>query len=90
MALLFDRCFILLIQICDAVAVAWLLNATLIIPIFHLNSVWRDSRLYNHHFLFIIHILTEFRFEINFDYHSLCIEGKIFQSCYFIIVTNLA
>ncbi|PPR88245.1 hypothetical protein GOBAR_AA32443 [Gossypium barbadense] len=30
--------------ICDAVAVAWLLNATLVIPIFHLNSVWRDSR----------------------------------------------
>ncbi|KAG8499487.1 hypothetical protein CXB51_005946 [Gossypium anomalum] len=48
------------LSICDAVAVAWLLNATLVIPIFHLNSVWRDSRLYNHHFLFIIHILTEF------------------------------
>lgn len=31
-------------QICDAVAVAGLLNATLVIPIFHLNSVWRDSR----------------------------------------------
>ncbi|KVH98753.1 GDP-fucose protein O-fucosyltransferase [Cynara cardunculus var. scolymus] len=30
-------------QICDAVAVAGLLNATLVIPIFHLNSVWRDS-----------------------------------------------
>ncbi|CAA3029829.1 O-fucosyltransferase 9 [Olea europaea subsp. europaea] len=29
--------------ICDAVAVAGLLNATLVIPIFHLNSVWRDS-----------------------------------------------
>lgn len=25
-------------------AVAGLLNATLVIPIFHLNSVWRDSR----------------------------------------------
>jgi len=24
--------------------VAGLLNATLVIPIFHLNSVWRDSR----------------------------------------------
>lgn len=34
-----------LMQICDAVAVAGLLNATLVIPIFHLNSVWRDSRL---------------------------------------------
>ncbi|XP_039010155.1 O-fucosyltransferase 9-like isoform X2 [Hibiscus syriacus] len=32
------------LSICDAVAVAWLLNATLVIPIFHLNSVWRDSR----------------------------------------------
>ncbi|MCD7450180.1 O-fucosyltransferase 9 [Datura stramonium] len=30
-------------RICDAVAVAGLLNATLVIPIFHLNSVWRDS-----------------------------------------------
>ncbi|KAK3036005.1 hypothetical protein RJ639_031178 [Escallonia herrerae] len=29
--------------VCDAVAVAGLLNATLVIPIFHLNSVWRDS-----------------------------------------------
>uniref|UniRef100_A0A453K7C4 O-fucosyltransferase family protein n=1 Tax=Aegilops tauschii subsp. strangulata TaxID=200361 RepID=A0A453K7C4_AEGTS len=31
-----------LIEICDAVAVASLLNATLVIPIFHLNNVWRD------------------------------------------------
>ncbi|XP_051139388.1 O-fucosyltransferase 9 [Andrographis paniculata] len=31
------------ISICDAVAVAGLLNATLVIPIFHLNSVWKDS-----------------------------------------------
>ncbi|RZC73500.1 hypothetical protein C5167_048981 [Papaver somniferum] len=31
------------ISICDAVAVAALLNATLVIPMFHLNSVWRDS-----------------------------------------------
>ncbi|KAI4295022.1 hypothetical protein MLD38_040712 [Melastoma candidum] len=31
------------LSICDVVAVAGLLNATLIIPIFHLNSVWRDS-----------------------------------------------
>ncbi|VAH93962.1 unnamed protein product [Triticum turgidum subsp. durum] len=31
------------IQICDAVAVASLLNATLVSPAFHLNSVWRDS-----------------------------------------------
>ncbi|KAF9608491.1 hypothetical protein IFM89_009857 [Coptis chinensis] len=31
------------ISICDAVAVARLLNATLVIPMFHLNSVWRDS-----------------------------------------------
>ncbi|KAK3033629.1 hypothetical protein RJ639_033754 [Escallonia herrerae] len=31
------------LSICDAVAVAGLLNATLVIPNFHLNSVWRDS-----------------------------------------------
>ncbi|XP_058091222.1 O-fucosyltransferase 9 isoform X2 [Magnolia sinica] len=31
------------ISICDVVAVAKLLNATLVVPIFHLNSVWRDS-----------------------------------------------
>ncbi|KAL4183290.1 hypothetical protein AMTRI_Chr11g97450 [Amborella trichopoda] len=31
------------ISICNAVAVAGLLNATLVIPKFHLNSVWRDS-----------------------------------------------
>ncbi|KAG5544443.1 hypothetical protein RHGRI_017014 [Rhododendron griersonianum] len=31
------------LSISDAVAVAGLLNATLVIPIFHLNSVWRDS-----------------------------------------------
>ncbi|CAI0556780.1 unnamed protein product [Linum tenue] len=31
------------LSICDAVAVAGFLNATLVIPIFHLNSVWRDS-----------------------------------------------
>lgn len=33
-----------LLQICNAVAVAKLLNATLIIPHFHLNSVWKDPR----------------------------------------------
>ncbi|KAG6592389.1 O-fucosyltransferase 9 [Cucurbita moschata] len=31
------------LSICDAVAVAGLLNASLVIPMFHLNSVWRDS-----------------------------------------------
>ncbi|XP_078435213.1 O-fucosyltransferase family protein [Wolffia australiana] len=31
------------LSICDAVAVAGLLNATLVSPMFHLNSVWRDS-----------------------------------------------
>lgn len=31
------------LSICDAVAVAGILNATLVIPTFHLNSVWRDS-----------------------------------------------
>ena len=34
----------LFFQICNAVAVAKLLNATLIIPHFHLNSVWKDPR----------------------------------------------
>ncbi|XP_008669806.1 O-fucosyltransferase 9 isoform X2 [Zea mays] len=29
--------------ICDAIAVAKILNATLVTPAFHLNSVWRDS-----------------------------------------------
>ncbi|KAF8711134.1 hypothetical protein HU200_029142 [Digitaria exilis] len=32
-----------LIQICDAIAVARILNATLVTPAFHLNSIWRDS-----------------------------------------------
>ncbi|OQU82997.1 hypothetical protein SORBI_3005G060100 [Sorghum bicolor] len=32
------------ISICDAIAVAKILNATLVTPAFHLNSVWRDSR----------------------------------------------
>ncbi|EEF28803.1 O-fucosyltransferase 9 [Ricinus communis] len=31
------------LSICDAVAVAGLLNATLVIPIFHLNSIWQDK-----------------------------------------------
>ncbi|XP_042474394.1 O-fucosyltransferase 9-like [Zingiber officinale] len=31
------------LSISDAVAVAGLLNATLVIPMFHFNSVWRDS-----------------------------------------------
>ncbi|XP_042481890.1 O-fucosyltransferase 9-like isoform X2 [Macadamia integrifolia] len=31
------------LSICDAVAVAGLLNATLVTPMFHLNSVWQDS-----------------------------------------------
>ncbi|KAE9611226.1 hypothetical protein Lal_00012027 [Lupinus albus] len=38
------------LSICDAVAVAGLLNATLVIPIFHLNSVWRDSSKFGHIF----------------------------------------
>ncbi|ONM19563.1 O-fucosyltransferase family protein [Zea mays] len=33
------------ISICDAIAVAKILNATLVTPAFHLNSVWRDSRM---------------------------------------------
>lgn len=33
-------------SICNAVAVAGLLNATLVIPRFHLNSVWQDPSLF--------------------------------------------
>lgn len=33
-------------QICNGVAVARLLNATLVLPTFLFNSVWRDSRCY--------------------------------------------
>jgi hypothetical protein len=46
---------LLAVQICDAVAVAGLLNATLVIPMFHLNSVWRDSR-----YLFMLCLLLKF------------------------------
>lgn len=33
------------LQICNAVAVAGYLNATLVIPNFHYHSIWRDPRL---------------------------------------------
>lgn len=36
---------LLCIQICNAVAVAGFLNATLVIPHFHFHSIWRDPRL---------------------------------------------
>lgn len=47
------------ISICDAVAVAGLLNATLVIPMFHFNSVWRDSSKFEYIFdeEFFIHSL---------------------------------
>lgn len=32
------------LQICNAVAVAKLMNATLIVPHFHFNTVWKDPR----------------------------------------------
>lgn len=32
------------LQVCNAVAVARMLNATLVLPRFSFNSVWRDSR----------------------------------------------
>ncbi|XP_057838853.1 protein ESMERALDA 1 isoform X2 [Cryptomeria japonica] len=32
------------VSICNAVAVAYLLNATLVIPNFHFNSIWKDPR----------------------------------------------
>jgi len=34
----------LIITICDVVAVAKILNATLVIPHFEVNHVWQDSR----------------------------------------------
>lgn len=36
---------LLCVQICNAVAVAGFLNATLVIPHFHFHSIWRDPRL---------------------------------------------
>lgn len=38
------HCFFPWEQICDAVAVAKILNATLVIPYFEVNLVWQDSR----------------------------------------------
>lgn len=32
------------LKICDAVAVAKILNATLVVPHFEVNPVWQDSR----------------------------------------------
>lgn len=40
-----DFSFDLLLQICDAVAVAKILNVTLVIPRLEVNPVWQDSRL---------------------------------------------
>ena len=36
--------FFFFLQICNAVAVAGFLNATLVIPNFHYHSIWRDPR----------------------------------------------
>jgi len=33
------------LQVCNAVAVAGYLNATLVIPNFHYHSIWKDPRL---------------------------------------------
>lgn len=37
------------LQICNGVAVTRLLNASLVLPRFLFNSVWRDSRFYSEH-----------------------------------------
>lgn len=40
--------------VCDAVAVAKILNATLVIPHFEVNLVWQDSRYFTHEIFSVI------------------------------------
>lgn len=47
-------------QICDAVAVAKILNATLVIPYFEVNLVWQDSRCLSNNSLDIAILFTSF------------------------------
>lgn len=47
--------------ICDAVAVAKILNATLVIPHFEVNLVWQDSRYFTHEIFSVIIFILEKR-----------------------------
>lgn len=47
--------------VCDAVAVAKILNATLVIPHFEVNLVWQDSRYFTHEIFSVIIFILEKR-----------------------------
>ncbi|KAL5554923.1 hypothetical protein UlMin_037159 [Ulmus minor] len=67
------------LSICDVVVVAGLLNATFVIPIFHLNSVRRDSSKFKDIFAedFFIHALKIVNLRIKFWSSSTCYLHKV-------------